>query len=190
MKRFRLFGMMLIMLVVASFISCSSDDEDTYLPAQASALSNSLFVHLVDEDGNDFDLVTMFANNQISAYGEASRQQRTPKSYPDYFGYKVVDFSLDLPNNADMHYNADMTHGTGSARTTLKVGDVEIPLTVNFEYSAVADKNLIGGSSIYINSIEYNNHKIVPSEYLYCYSVEMKLTPEGIVISPLAISKP
>ncbi len=190
MKRFQLFAILALALGMVSFSSCSGDDDYIYSPALASAQSNSLFVHLVDEWGNDFDLAPMLANNKISAYGEASRQERTPHVYTDYLGYKVLDFGLDLPNNADMHYDEGMTYGTGSAKTTLKVNGVKIPLEVNFEFHAATDKNIYGGSSIYISSIEYNGQKIVPSEYLRAYSVEIHLTQDGVNITPLAISKP
>ncbi len=173
-----------LLLVLTTFTSCSKDDEEEYEPTYASAISNSLFIEIVDKDGNIADYDKLLKENKLSAIGQVSKKNAKFK-VTEYQNTKVVSLTVDTPDMKHMTFNNDNTSGYGKTDLAMEINGKQFTITVNFAYSSANKPDLIGGSSIYIKDIEYNGKKITPTDYFSIYSIRIKLTDDKPIVEPL-----
>ena len=152
-----------LLLVLTTFTSCSKDDEE-YEPMVASALSNTLFIEIVDKNGEVIDYDNLLSEGKLSVIGQMSKQEKKIR-ITNYQGKKVIDVSADLPDQKHMVFNTDKTEGHGKTDLLLEINDKKFIISVNFDFHSANEPNLIGGSSIYIKDIEYEGKTITPTEY-------------------------
>lgn len=169
-----------LLLVLTTFTSCSKDDDEEYEPMYASALLNTLFIEIVDKNGEVIDYDNLLSEGKLSVIGQMSKQEKKIR-ITNYQGKKVIDVSADLPDQKHMVFNTDKTEGHGKTDLLLEINDKKFTISVNFDYSSVNKPDFIGGSSIYIKNIEYDGKKITPTEY----SIRIKLTGDKPIIEPL-----
>ena len=170
-----------LLLVLTTFISCSKDDDEEYEPMVASALSNTLFIEIVDKNGEVIDYDNLLSEGKLSVIGQMSKQEKKIR-ITNYQGKKVIDVSADLPDHKHMVFNTDKTEGHGKTDLLLEINDKKFTISVNFDFHSANEPNLIGGSSIYIKDIEYEGKTITPTEY---HSIRIKLTDDKPIIEPL-----
>ena len=169
-----------LLLVLTTFTSCSKDDEE-YEPMVASALLNTLFIEIVDKNGEVIDYDNLLSEGKLSVIGQMSKQEKKIR-ITNYQGKKVIDVSADLPDQKHMVFNTDKTEGHGKTDLLLEINDKKFTISVNFDFHSANEPNLIGGSSIYIKDIEYEGKTITPTEY---HSIRIKLTDDKPIIEPL-----
>lgn len=170
-----------LLLVLTTFTSCSKDDEEEYEPMVASALLNTLFIEVVDKNGEVIDYDNLLSEGKLSVIGQMSKQEKKIR-ITNYQGKKVIDVSADLPDQKHMVFNTDKTEGHGKTDLLLEINDKKFTISVNFDFHSANEPNLIGGSSIYIKDIEYEGKTITPTEY---HSIRIKLTDDKPIIEPL-----
>ena len=170
-----------LLLVLTTFTSCSKDDEEEYEPMVASALLNTLFIEIVDKNGEVIDYDNLLSEGKLSVIGQMSKQEKKIR-ITNYQGKKVIDASADLPDQKHMVFNTDKTEGHGKTDLLLEINDKKFTISVNFDFHSANEPNLIGGSSIYIKDIEYEGKTITPTEY---HSIRIKLTDDKPIIEPL-----
>lgn len=173
-----------LLLVLTTFTSCSKDDEEEYEPMVASALLNTLFIEIVDKNGEVIDYDNLLSEGKLSVIGQMSKQEKKIR-ITNYQGKKVIDVSADLPDQKHMVFNTDKTEGHGKTDLLLEINDKKFTISVNFDFHSANEPNLIGGSSIYIKDIEYEGKTIIPTEYLLIYSIRIRLTDDKPIIEPL-----
>ena len=173
-----------LLLVLTTFSSCSKDDEEDYEPMVASALSNTLFIEILDENGEVIDYDNLLSEGKLSVIGQVSKQEKKIR-ITNYQGKKVIDVSADLPDQKHMVFNTDKTEGHGKTDLLMEINDKKFIMSVNFDFHSANEPNLIGGSSIYIKNIEYESKPITPTEYLLIYSIRIRLTGDKPIIEPL-----
>lgn len=169
-----------LLLVLTTFTSCSKDDEEEYEPMVASALLNTLFIEILDENGEVIDYNNLLSEGKLSVIGQMSKQEKKIR-ITNYQGKKVIDVSADLPDQKHMVFNTDKTEGHGKTDLLLEINDKKFTISVNFDFHSANEPNLIGGSSIYIKDIEYDGKTISPTEY----SIRIRLTGDKPIIEPL-----
>ena len=169
-----------LLLVLTTFTSCSKDDEE-YEPMVASALSNTLFIEIIDKNGEVIDYDNLLSEGKLSVIGQMSKQEKKIR-ITNYQGKKVIDVSADLPDQKHMVFNTDKTEGHGKTDLLLEINDKKFTISVNFDFHSANEPNLIGGSSIYIKDIEYEGKTITPTEY---HSIRIRLTDDKPIIEPL-----
>ena len=170
-----------LVLVLTTFTSCSKDDDEEYEPMVASALLNTLFIEIVDKNGEVIDYDNLLSEGKLSVIGQMSKQEKKIR-ITNYQGKKVIDVSADLPNQKHMVFNTDKTEGHGKTDLLLEINDKKFTISVNFDFHSANEPNLIGGSSIYIKDIEYEGITITPTEY---HSIRIRLTDDKPIIAPL-----
>ena len=170
-----------LLLVLTTFTSCSKDDDEEYEPMVASALLNTLFIEIVDKNGEVIDYDNLLSEGKLSVIGQVSKQEKKIR-ITNYQGKKVIDVSADLPDQKHMVFNTDKTEGHGKTDLLLEINDKKFTISVNFDFHSANEPNLIGGSSIYIKDIEYEGKTITPTEY---HSIRIKLTDDKPIIEPL-----
>ncbi len=170
-----------LLLVLTTFTSCSKDDEEEYEPMVASALLNTLFIEIVDKNGEVIDYDNLLSEGKLSVIGQMSKQEKKIR-ITNYQGKKVIDVSADLPDQKHMVFNTDKTEGHGKTDLLLEINGKKFTIFVNFDFHSANEPNLIGGSSIYIKDIEYEGKTITPTEY---HSIRIKLTDDKPIIEPL-----
>ena len=169
-----------LVLVLTTFTSCSEDDNEEYEPMYASAILNSLYMEIVDENSKIVDYDKFLEENKLSVVGQVSKK-KAKLEIASYKERKIVRLSVDLPDRKCMIFNTDKTAGYGKTNLLMEINGKKITLSVNFDYSSVNKPNFIGGNSIYIKNIEYDGKKITPTEY----SIRIKLTGDKPIIEPL-----
>lgn len=169
-----------LLLFLTTFSSCSKDDEEEYEPMVASALLNTLFIEIVDKNGEVIDYDNLLSEGKLSVIGQMSKQEKKIR-ITNYQGKKVIDVSADLPDQKHMVFNTDKTEGHGKTDLLLEINDKKFTISVNFDFHSANEPNLIGGSSIYIKDIEYDGKTISPTEY----SIRIRLTGDKPIIEPL-----
>lgn len=169
-----------LLLVLTTFTSCSKDDDEEYEPMYASAILNSLYMEIVDENSKIVDYDKFLEENKLAIVGQVSKKN-AKLEVVNYMERKVIRFSVDLPDRKCMIFNADKTAGYGKTNLLMEINGKQIILSVNFDYSSVNKPDFIGGNSIYIKNIEYDGKKITPTEY----SIRIKLTGDKPIIEPL-----
>ena len=147
----------------------------------ASALLNTLFIEVVDKNGEVIDYDNLLSEGKLSVIGQMSKQEKKIR-ITNYQGKKVIDVSADLPDQKHMVFNTDKTEGHGKTDLLLEINDKKFTISVNFDFHSANEPNLIGGSSIYIKDIEYEGKTITPTEY---HSIRIKLTDDKPIIEPL-----
>ena len=147
----------------------------------ASALLNTLFIEIVDKNGEVVDYDYLLSEGKLSVIGQMSKQEKKIR-ITNYQGKKVIDVSADLPDQKHMVFNTDKTEGHGKTDLLLEINDKKFTMSVNFDFHSANEPNLIGGSSIYIKDIEYEGKTITPTEY---HSIRIKLTDDKPIIEPL-----
>ncbi len=147
----------------------------------ASALLNTLFIEIVDKNGEVIDYDNLLSEGKLSVIGQMSKQEKKIR-ITNYQGKKVIDVSADLPDQKHMVFNTDKTAGYGKTNLLLEINDKKFTISVNFDFHSANEPNLIGGSSIYIKDIEYEGKTITPTEY---HSIRIKLTGDKPIIEPL-----
>ena len=170
-----------LLLFLTTFSSCSKDDEEEYEPMVASALLNTLFIEVVDKNGEVIDYDNLLSEGKLSVIGQMSKQEKKIR-ITNYQGKEVIDVSADLPDQKHMVFNTDKTEGHGKTDLLLEINDKKFTISVNFDFHSANEPNLIGGSSIYIKDIEYEGKTITPTEY---HSIRIKLTDDKPIIEPL-----
>ena len=170
-----------LLLVLTTFISCSKDDDEEYEPMVASALLNTLFIEIVDKNGEVIDYDYLLSEGKLSVIGQMSKQEKKIR-ITNYQGKKVIDVSADLPDQKHMVFNTDKTEGHGKTDLLLEINNKKFTISVNFDFHSANEPNLIGGSSIYIKDIEYEGKTITPTEY---HSIRIRLTDDKPIIEPL-----
>ena len=173
-----------LLLVLTTFTSCSKDDEEEYEPMVASALLNTLFIEIVDKNGEVIDYDYLLSEGKLSVIGQMSKQEKKIR-ITNYQGKKVIDVSADLPDQKHMVFNTDKTEGHGKTDLLMEINDKKFIMSVNFDYASVNKPDFIGGNSIRIKDIEYEGKTIIPTEYLLIYSIRIKLTDDKPIIEPL-----
>ena len=173
-----------LLLVLTIFTSCSKDDEEEYEPMVASALLNTLFIEIVDKNGEVIDYDNLLSEGKLSVIGQMSKQEKKIR-ITNYQGKKVIDVSADLPDQKHMVFNTDKTEGHGKTDLLLEINDKKFTISVNFDFHSASEPDLIGGSSIHIKDIEYDGKTITPTEYLSIYSIRIILTDDKPTIEPL-----
>ena len=169
-----------LLLVLTTFISCSKDDDEEYEPMVASALLNTLFIEIVDENGEVIDYDNLLSEGKLSVIGQMSKQEKKIR-ITNYQGKKVIDVSADLPDQKHMVFNTDKTAGYGKTNLQMEINGKKNTLSVNIDFSSVNKPDFIGGSSINIKNIEYDGKTITPTEH----SIRIKLTGDKPIIEPL-----
>ena len=147
----------------------------------ASALSNTLFIEIIDKNGEVIDYDNLLSEGKLSVIGQMSKQEKKIR-ITNYQGKKVIDVSADLPDQKHMVFNTDKTEGHGKTDLLLEINDKKFTISVNFDFHSANEPNLIGGSSIYIKDIEYEDKTITHTEY---HSIRIKLTDDKPIIEPL-----
>ena len=147
----------------------------------ASALLNTLFIEIVDKNGEVIDYDNLLSEGKLSVIGQMSKQEKKIR-ITNYQGKKVIDVSADLPDQKHMVFNTDKTEGHGKTDLLLEINDKKFTISVNFDFHSANEPNLIGGSSIYIKDIEYEGKTITPTEY---HSIRIRLTDDKPIIEPL-----
>ena len=173
-----------LLLVLTTFTSCSKDDEEEYEPMFASALLNSLFIEIIDENGEIADYEKLLSEGKLSVIGQASKQEKNIRIM-NYQGNKVIDISADLPDQKRMVFNTDKTEGHGKTDLLMEIDGKKFTITVNFDYNSVNKPHFYGGSSIWIKDIEYDGKTITPTERLSIFSIKIRLTADKPIIEPL-----
>ena len=64
-----------LVLVLTTFTSCSKDDDEEYEPMYASAILNSLYMEIVDENGKLIDYDKLLEENKVSVVGQVSKKK-------------------------------------------------------------------------------------------------------------------
>ena len=169
-----------LLLVLTTFTSCSKDDDEEYEPMYASAILNSLYMEIVDENSKIVDYDKLLEENKLSVVGQVSKKKANLE-IASYKERKIVRLSVDLPDRKCMIFNTDKTAGYGKTDLLMKTNGKKITISVNFDYSSVNKPDFIGGNSIYIKNIEYDGKKITPTEH----SIRIKLTGDKPIIEPL-----
>lgn len=170
-----------LLLVLTTFTSCSKDDDEEYEPMYASAILNSLYMEIVDENSKIVDYDKFLEENKLVIVGQVSKKN-AKLEVVNYMERKVIRSSVDLPDRKCMIFNADKTEGHGKTDLLLEINDKKFTISVNFDFHSANEPNLIGGSSIYIKDIEYEGKTITPTEY---HSIRIKLTDDKPIIEPL-----
>lgn len=150
----------------------------------ASAILNSLYIEIIDENGKVIDYEKLLEESKLSIVGQVSKK-KAKLEVVNYMERKVVRFSVDLPDRKSMIFNTDKTAGHGKTNLLMEINGKKITLSVNFDFHSANEPNLIGGSSIYIKNIEYEGKTITPTEYLLIYSIRIRLTGNKPIIEPL-----
>ena len=174
---------LLLFLAVFSLLSsCSKHDE--YEPMPASAISNALYMSIVDEKGKDVNYYQLLSEDKISITDKRT-SQKEKLEIVDSEGHKMIRVYVDLPDAKTVVFNSDKTEGNGNSNITLDLDGQKIPITVNFVYSSIIPNSVYGGNSIKIKDIEYAESKIKPTENLNnSYIRVIKKGDSSIVIEP------
>ena len=167
-------------LLLTTFTSCSKDDDEEYEPMHASAILNTLYMEIVDQNGKVVDYDKLLEENKLSIVGQVSKK-KAKLEVVNYMERKVIRFSVDLPDRKSMIFNTDKTEGHGKTDLLMEINGKKITLSVNFDFSSVNKPDFIGGSSIRIKNIEYDGKTITPTEH----SIRIKLTGDKPIIEPL-----
>ena len=146
----------------------------------ASAILNSLYMEIVDENGKVIDYDKLLEENKLSVVGQVSKK-KAKLEIASYKERKIVRFSVDLPDRKSMIFNTDKTAGYGKTNLLMEINGKQIILSVNFDFSSLNKPDFIGGNSIFIKNIEYEGKTITPTEY----SIRIKLTGDKPIIEPL-----
>ena len=170
-----------LLLVLTTFTSCSKDDDEEYEPMYASAILNSLYMEIIDGNGKVIDYDKLLEENKLAIVGQVSKKN-AKLEVVNYMERIVVRFSVDLPDRKSMIFNTDKTEGHGKTDLLLEINDKKFTISVNFDFHSANEPNLIGGSSIYIKDIEYEDKTITPTEY---HSIRIRLTDDKPIIEPL-----
>ena len=173
-----------LLLVLTTFTSCSKDDDEEYEPMYASALLNTLFIEIVDKNGEVIDYDNLLSEGKLSVIGQMSKQEKKIR-ITNYQGKKVIDTSADLPDQKHMVFNTDKTEGYGKTDLQIEINDKKFTISVNFNYNSVNKPNFYGGSSIWIKDIEYDGKTITSTEYISIFSIRIILTNGKPIIRPL-----
>ena len=169
-----------LLLVLTTFTSCSKDDDEEYEPMYASAILNSLYMEIVDENSKIVDYDKFLEENKLSVVGQVSKK-KAKLEIASYKERKIVRLSVDLPDRKCMIFNTDKTAGYGKTNLLMEINGKQITLSVNFNYSSLNKPDFIGGNSIFIKNIEYDGKTITPTEH----SIRIKLTGDKPIIEPL-----
>lgn len=173
---------LLFFLAVFSLLSsCSTHDE--YAPMTASAISNALYMSIVDEKGKDVNYYQLLSEDKISITDKRT-SQKEKLEIVDSEGHKMIRVYVDLPDAKTVVFNSDKTEGNGNSNITLDLDGQKIPITVNFVYSSIIPNSVYGGNSIKIKDIEYAESKIKPTENLNNSYIRVKKGDSSIVIEP------
>jgi len=174
---------LLLFLAVFSLLSsCSKHDE--YEPMPASAISNALYMSIVDEKGKDVNFYQLLSEDNISITDKRT-SQKEKLEIVDSEGHKMIRVYVDLPDAKTVVFNSDKTEGNGNSNITLDLDGQKIPITVNFVYSSIIPNSVYGGNSIKIKDIEYAESKIKPTENLNnSYIRVINKGDSSIVIEP------
>lgn len=170
------------LLMITAFCSCSKDEE--YEPQHASAILNTLYMQIVDQEGKELDYVKLLSEDKLFVVGKTTKQ-KAKLEVLNYKDSKVVGLSVELPDTKSMSFNSDRTEGQGKTDLELEINGKKTAMSVNFVFSSSGEQNVIGGSSIRIKDIEYNDKEVTPTEQLSIYSIKIKQTNDGIIVSPL-----
>lgn len=139
---------------LSAYDSCSSAEHDFAFAARRQGASLRLWV--VDAEKN------------FSVYGLQSKQDFSVRINADNsLGEKRLEFIAELPDENDMTYNANRSHGEGYATTQLNIEGKTIDLRIDFVYDAAEDKDMLADSSIAIERIYYNGVEIKPRKTSY-----------------------
>lgn len=176
-----------LLLALTTFTSCSKYEEEEYEPMRASAILNSLFIEVIDKNGNVADYDKLLKENKLSAVNQASKK-KAKFEVLEYQGTKVISLTVDTPDTKHMTFNSDHTSGYGKTDLAMEINDKQFTITVNFEFHSVNKPYFYGGNSIHIKDIEYDGKKITPTDYLSIYSIRIKLTDDKPIIEPLPFS--
>ena len=169
-----------LLLVLTTFTSCSKDDDEEYEPMHASAILNTLYMEIVDQNGKVVDYNKLLEENKLAIVGQVSKK-KAKLEVVNYMERKVIRFSVDLPDRKSMIFNTDKTAGYGKTNLLMEINGKKITLSVNFDFSSVNKPDFIGGSSINIKNIEYDGKTITPADH----SIRIKLTSDKPIIEPL-----
>lgn len=169
------------LLMLTVFLSCSKDEE--YEPQRASAILNTLYIQILDNNGQELDYVKLLSEDKLHIVGKNTKQE-AKLDVLNYEGCKVVGISVELPDIKSMSFNSDRTEGQGKTDLEMEVNGQKTAMSVNFVFTSSDKQDLIGGSSIRIKDIEYENKKITPTELLSVYSIKIKHTDDNTIISP------
>lgn len=138
------------------FLTSCNKSESSYIPLQASAISNGILISLHDASGKDL-IQEMTQANDISIYGKLSKKQlpyNVKKIKIQDTEYNYISFAADLPDIKDLLFNADKTEATGTSTVEIKFNGQTITLLCSYKYTASKELNVIGNSAIVIESIE------------------------------------
>lgn len=170
------------LLMLTVFLSCSKDEE--YEPQRASAILNTLYMQIVDQNGKELDYVKLLSEDKLLVVGKNTKQ-KAKLEVLDYKDTKVVGLSVELPDTKSMSFNSDRTEGQGKTELVMEINGTKTEMTVNFVFSTSSSQDVVGGSSIRIKDIELDNKKITPTELMSVYSIKIKHTSDCTIVSPL-----
>lgn len=174
-----IFSTIIVMVLIAS---CSSKDEE-YVPQRASAIHNSLYVSILDNQNEPINYNTLLAAGELSVFEKGSKLH-SKIDVTDYTGMKMIRFSVALPNTKSMIFNKDRTKGVGTVDLLMKIKETKLPIAVKYIYE-VKDFEMFGGNSIYIKSIEYAGKNVIPTERMAQYFIKIKYDEKNTTIEPL-----
>ena len=142
------------LLSILFFASCDKS-ESSYIPLQASAISNGILISLHDASGNDL-IREMTQTSDISIYGKLSKKQlpydvRKIKIQDTEYNY--ISFAADLPDIKDLLFNEDKTEATGTSNVEIKFAGQTVVLECSYKYTTSKELHF-GNSLIVIESIK------------------------------------
>lgn len=112
-----------LVLVLTTFTSCSEDDNEEYEPMYASAILNSLYMEIVDENSKIVDYDKFLEENKLSVVGQVSKKKANLEIV-SYKERKIVRLSVDLPDRKSMIFNTDKTAGYGKTNLQMEIHSV------------------------------------------------------------------
>ena len=150
------------------FSSCTTHNEYDYQPTIAALRQNTILLSLLDAKGQAYDYELLMQKKNFSVYGLQSKQGLSVRINADNsLGEKRLEFIAELPDEKDMTYNANRSHGEGYATTQLNIEGKTIDLRIKFVYGAPEDKDMLADSSIAIERIYCNGVEIEPRKTSY-----------------------
>lgn len=90
------FGYTILALIVYSFSMISCDKKFEYIPLEASAISNTLYMHIEDRNGDNL-IPNHLSIEDLTIYSEGANRE-VEKRIVEIEGKPVLSISVPLPN--------------------------------------------------------------------------------------------
>lgn len=161
MNDIRLEKLLALIFCFFSITSCGKKFE--YIPLEASAVSNTLYLTIEDRNGDNLISNHLFIEN-IRIYSEESKKQ-LEKKIVEIDGIPTLSISVPLPNEKQHQIK-----GTSQEKIRTKINlfykgkGYEILCVFSFHRMNNAPDGMLGDTSISLHSIIFNGEAFNPKE--------------------------